>query len=117
VTLVQNPDIIADVARSPAAPLTIGFAAETNDTLENARQKRARKGLNLIVVNDVSDSRIGFNSEMNAVTLIGADGEMTLAMAPKEEIARQLMDRIADLYHSRGVGLAAARDLPLRALD
>ena len=115
--LVQNPDIIVDVARRPNPPLTIGFAAETHDTLDNARQKRKRKGLDLIVVNDVSDTRIGFNSELNAVTLVAADGETTLPMAPKAEIARQLIERIADLHRARAVGATAERGLPLRALD
>jgi phosphopantothenoylcysteine decarboxylase/phosphopantothenate--cysteine ligase len=53
-----------------------GFAAETNDTLQNAREKRARKKLDAIVVNDVSDQRIGFNSMDNAVTLIHTGGEI-----------------------------------------
>ena len=92
-------------------------AAETHDTLDNARQKRRRKGLDLIVVNDVSDTRIGFNSELNAVTLVAADGETTLPMAPKAEIARQLIERIADLHRARAVGATAERGLPLRALD
>lgn len=117
LTLVQNPDIIADVARRPSPPFTVGFAAETHDTLENARQKRKRKGLDLIVVNDVSDARIGFNSEMNAVTLIGANAETTLPMAPKADIALELIEKIAELHRARSVGVTAARELPLRALD
>ena len=70
LALVENPDIIASVVQSGQVKVVVGFAAETNDTLNNAREKRARKGLDAIVVNDVSDQNIGFNSTNNAVTLI-----------------------------------------------
>ncbi|MYG11344.1 MAG: bifunctional phosphopantothenoylcysteine decarboxylase/phosphopantothenate--cysteine ligase CoaBC, partial [Gammaproteobacteria bacterium] len=69
VALVENPDIIASVAALPDAPVVVGFAAETENALDNARLKRRRKGLDAIVVNDVSDPKIGFNSDHNAATL------------------------------------------------
>ena len=68
--LVQNPDIIATVAKRSRRPFVVGFAAETHDTIANARAKLARKGLDMIVLNDVSDRRIGFDSNDNAVTVI-----------------------------------------------
>jgi len=93
--LVQNPDIIATVARSNTRPIVVGFAAETEDTVANARTKLVRKGLDMIVVNDVSDQRIGFNSNDNAVTVITADGEDRIDIGTKSEIARAIIDRVA----------------------
>ncbi len=92
--LVQNPDIIAAVARGSARPIVVGFAAETQDTIENARIKLVRKGLDMIVVNDVSDQRIGFNSNDNAVTVITADGEDRIDIGTKSEIAHAIIDRV-----------------------
>jgi phosphopantothenoylcysteine decarboxylase/phosphopantothenate--cysteine ligase len=92
--LVQNPDIIASVARSTARPFVVGFAAETQDTITNARSKLSRKGLDMIVVNDVSDRRIGFESNDNAVTVISADGEERIDIGSKTEIARAIIDRV-----------------------
>ncbi len=93
--LVQNPDIIAAVARSNVRPIVVGFAAETQDALANARTKLVRKALDMIVVNDVSDQRIGFNSDDNAVTIITIDGEERIDIGSKTEIARAIIDRVA----------------------
>ena len=99
--LVENLDIIAAVASLPDRPLAIGFAAETERALENARDKLARKGLDLIVVNDVSDQRIGFDSDDNEVTLIALDTEQTVPRANKRVVSRVIIERIADLYEQR----------------
>ena len=93
--LVRNPDIVTAVAASEHHPFTVGFAAETNDLLAHARDKMVRKGLDMIVANDVSDSSIGFNSDNNAVTVLWADGEQELAMAGKAALARQIIQLIA----------------------
>ena len=93
--LVRNPDIVAAVANSAQAPFTIGFAAETNDVLSYARDKMQRKGLDMIVANDVSDQNIGFNSDQNAVTVMWNDGEQALPCASKDSIARQIVALIA----------------------
>jgi len=93
--LVRNPDIIAAVAASESHPFTVGFAAETNDLLAHAREKMVRKGLDMIVANDVSDSSIGFNSDNNAATVLWADGEQELALAGKAALARQIIELIA----------------------
>ncbi len=98
VALVENPDIIASVAALPNGPVVVGFAAETENALGNARRKRRRKGLDAIVVNDVSDARIGFNSDHNAATLIWADGEAELAYQSKEALATRLIQHLADLF-------------------
>ena len=95
--LVENPDIIAAVAARPDGPLAIGFAAETEHALEHARDKLTRKGLDLIVVNDVSDARIGFDSTDNQVTLITGDAEQTIPLADKRLVSRAIIERIADL--------------------
>ena len=98
IALVENPDIIASVAALPNAPVVVGFAAETENALDNARRKRRRKGLDAIVVNDVSNPRIGFNSDHNAATLIWADGEVELAYQSKAALAASLIQRLADLF-------------------
>lgn len=99
--LVENPDIIASVVQAQQAKVVVGFAAETHDTLQNAREKRERKGLDAIVVNDVSDQRIGFNSLDNAVTLIHTSGEIDFGVQPKTAIAEQLISRLAELFDLR----------------
>lgn len=95
LTLVRNPDIVATVAASEPRPFTVGFAAETRDLLAYARGKLERKGLDLVVANDVSAAGIGFNSDDNAVTILGPDGEETLPRAGKGSVARALVARIA----------------------
>ncbi len=92
--LEQNPDIIASVAQTKRA-YVVGFAAETEDTIANARAKLSRKKLDMIVLNDVSDRRIGFDSSDNAVTIITRDGEERIAISSKAEIARVLVERVA----------------------
>ena len=104
IELVENPDIIATVARSNPKPLVIGFAAETNNTLEHARAKRERKGLDAIVLNDVSDPRIGFNSPNNAATLIYAAGEVEFARQSKQQLAELLIHHIPKIFSARLVG-------------
>jgi phosphopantothenoylcysteine decarboxylase/phosphopantothenate--cysteine ligase len=93
--LVRNPDIVAAVAASKNRPFTVGFAAETNDLLVHARDKMARKGLDMIVANDVSDRSIGFNSDNNEATVLWTDGEQALALAGKATLARQIIEIIA----------------------
>ena len=94
--LVKNPDIVAAVAASESRPFTVGFAAETQDVLGYARAKMKRKGLDMIIANDVSDSGIGFNSEENEVTVLWPEGEQPLTRANKAAIARQIMELIAE---------------------
>jgi phosphopantothenoylcysteine decarboxylase/phosphopantothenate--cysteine ligase len=94
--LAENADIIASVAKLNDKPLTIGFAAETQAALENARDKRKRKGIDIIVVNDVSDATIGFNGDHNAVTMIWSDGELSLSRRPKVELASAIIEKIGD---------------------
>lgn len=95
--LVRNPDIVTAVAESENRPFTVGFAAETNDVLSYARDKMQRKGLDMIVANDVSDPSIGFNSEHNAATVLWPDGEQALPRASKDSIARHIIELIAQV--------------------
>lgn len=94
----ENPDIIASVASLPERPVVIGFAAETHKVLEHARDKRRRKNLDAIVVNDVSRQGIGFNSDSNAATLIWADGELALPYQTKQSLAQNLVRHIAEIF-------------------
>ncbi len=100
--LVENPDIIKSVANHSARPaLVIGFAAETNDTHKHAREKLHKKGLDAVVVNDVSDPSIGFNSEHNAATLIYAQGEVVLPLQSKRQLAATLIRQIPQIFASQ----------------
>ena len=96
LVLIKNPDIVATIAGSAEKPFTVGFAAETQDVLGYAREKMQRKGLDMIIANDVSQGEIGFNSNDNEVTVIWTDGEKALARANKSAIARQIVELIAD---------------------
>ncbi len=101
--LVQNPDIVAAVAALPDGPVVVGFAAETHDALVHARGKLTRKGLDAIVVNDVSRQDIGFGADENAATLIWADGELTLPKQNKARLSQALLTKLSELFMPRFV--------------
>ena len=101
IHLVENPDIIAGVVKAKPNMLVIGFAAETNDTHKHAKEKLARKGLAAIVVNDVSDPSIGFNSQDNAATLIYANGEVSFPKQSKNSLATNLIQQIPRIFASQ----------------
>ena len=113
LALIENPDIIASVAGQPNPPYTVAFAAETRDPLATARAKRERKGVHAIIVNDVSQSDIGFNGEHNAVTFIDADSEHSLTRQSKQAIATQLMALIAQRVTKHKGSLAVANREPV----
>ena len=93
--LTENPDILATVSGDPKRPkLLIGFAAETEDVVKHAKDKRSRKGADWIVANDVSGSVMG--GDANAVHIISAKGVETLPEMPKAEVAAALVERIAN---------------------
>ena len=97
--LVRTPDILSAVAaqRGGGCRLraVVGFAAETRDVLENAREKLARKRLDLIVANDVSAAGSGFEVDTNRVTLLDASGGVqTLPLMSKAAVAEQIVDRL-----------------------
>ena len=93
--LTENPDILASVAAGTKRPgLLIGFAAETQDVLENAKMKRKRKGVDWIVANDVSGDVMG--GDRNRVNIVTEAGVETLDDMPKADVARALIERVAD---------------------
>jgi phosphopantothenoylcysteine decarboxylase/phosphopantothenate--cysteine ligase len=96
IEMVKNPDIVTAVAASDPRPFVVGFAAETQQVIEYARGKLKRKKLDLIIANDVSDSSIGFNSEINAVTLVSANSEVDLPKEKKSLLARTIITHIAE---------------------
>ena len=101
LTFVRNPDILASVAALPEPPFTVGFAAETQNVAQYAKDKLVRKKLDLIAANDVSRSDIGFNSDENALTLYWTDGEKPLAKANKQQIALQLLEAVAQRFNQK----------------
>ena len=94
--LVKNPDILKSVAESEQSLFCVGFAAETENLLAHARAKLARKGLNMIVVNDVSRSDIGFAADDNEVVVITPKDAVKLEKANKRHLARRLIQLIAE---------------------
>jgi len=99
VQLVPTADILADAAAwrrrgGSHRPLLVGFAAETSDLLERARAKRVRKGIDVIVANDVAQPGAGFEVDTNEVTIIDGAGEETLPLQAKSAIASALADRL-----------------------
>jgi phosphopantothenoylcysteine decarboxylase/phosphopantothenate--cysteine ligase len=104
--LVENPDILATVARrSKDRPsLVVGFAAETEKLLEHARKKLARKGCDLIVANDVSPERGVMGGDQNTLVLLSAQGEVAWPKLGKDEAARRLVEHIGELVSKIGGG-------------
>jgi phosphopantothenoylcysteine decarboxylase/phosphopantothenate--cysteine ligase len=104
VELEPTEDILAGLAAGRTEKQTIvGFAAEHGgDPVARAREKLSRKGTDMIVLNDVSDSRIGFESEQNAVTLVEPGAETVVPMASKAAIAEAILDRVGELRHVSG---------------
>ncbi|ROQ62903.1 phosphopantothenate-cysteine ligase /phosphopantothenoylcysteine decarboxylase [Streptomyces sp. 840.1] len=97
ITLVRNPDILAEVAGRRARPeqIVVGFAAETDDVLANGREKLRRKGCDLLVVNEVGERRT-FGSEENEAVVLAADGEETpVPFGPKEALADTVWDLVS----------------------
>lgn len=99
--LVPTVDILATVCAQSIKPFTVGFAAETENVLENAKQKRMRKGADLIIANDVSRTDIGFDSNENAVSIISEKETIHLEKNSKQKIAQQLLKIIYDQYLTR----------------
>lgn len=95
LTLTENPDILAGLARAPARPrLLVGFAAETENVVPHAEAKLAKKGADWIVANDVSGDVMG--GALNAVHIVRASGVESLPEMPKDAVAAALVERIAD---------------------
>ena len=102
LTLHRNPDILGEIAAASPRPFIVAFAAETDSVEENAREKLRRKGADLIVANDVSDSSIGFDADQNEVLVIGRDGSATrIARAAKSVVANRILDLVVERLPTR----------------
>jgi phosphopantothenoylcysteine decarboxylase/phosphopantothenate--cysteine ligase len=107
VTLELEPtiDILAEIARHKQSQLIIGFAAETQNALENARKKLASKSLDAIVVNDVSREGVGFDSDRNAVTIITQHEVVEVPETTKWEVAQRVLDQVVRLRNPQDTPL------------
>jgi phosphopantothenoylcysteine decarboxylase/phosphopantothenate--cysteine ligase len=105
MTLELEPttDILAELARHKSSQVIVGFAAETENVLENARKKLASKSLDAIVVNDVSREGVGFDSDRNAVTIISHDEVVEVPETSKWDVAQRVLDQVVKLRKRSGV--------------
>jgi phosphopantothenoylcysteine decarboxylase/phosphopantothenate--cysteine ligase len=96
LVLKPTPDILTGlVARRRPGQVLVGFAAETNDVVARGRKKLRRKGVDMLVVNDVSAPGAGFDHDTNAVTILEADGSTTeIALTSKDAVANAVLDRV-----------------------
>lgn len=102
VVMDKNPDILKTLGARKTHQVLVGFAAETQNLLANAREKVEKKNLDMIVANDVTAAGAGFNADTNIVKLLYADGEMlALEQMPKTEVANRILDEALKLYHKR----------------
>ena len=90
--LTPTADILAEIARRKQGQIVIGFAAETENFLENARKKLASKSLDAIVVNDVSKEGVGFDTDRNAVTILTASETISVPETTKWDVAQRILD-------------------------
>jgi phosphopantothenoylcysteine decarboxylase/phosphopantothenate--cysteine ligase len=95
--LEATVDILSEIARHKNSQIVVGFAAETQNALENARMKLASKSLDAIVVNDVSLEGVGFDSDRNAVTVITHDSVVEVPETTKWEVAQRVLDEVVRL--------------------
>jgi phosphopantothenoylcysteine decarboxylase / phosphopantothenate---cysteine ligase len=95
--LEPTTDILSEITRQKTSQIVIGFAAETENVLENARKKLAAKSLDAIVVNDVSREGVGFDSDRNAVTIISQTEVLDVPETSKWEVAHRVLDQAVKL--------------------
>jgi len=100
--LEATPDILKELSLQKGTQIIVGFAAETENVLENARQKLVSKNLDAIVVNDVSREGVGFDSDRNAVTIISRDEVVEVPETTKWEVAQRVLDQVVrQLQHRK----------------
>ena len=100
LSLEKTPDILAEVAALANPPFTVGFAAETENLARNAKQKLAKKNLDMVAANRVGDG-LGFDSDRNALEVYWRHGSQSLGTASKELLARQLLELIVARYREQ----------------
>ena len=106
IRLEPTDDILAAVAREAGDRVVIGFAAETENVIENARKKLREKGATLIVANDVSASDSGFDVDTNRIALVSPEGVVELPLLSKREAAEQIIDAAIKERNARPLSLA-----------
>ena len=94
--MTENKDILKSVGAMENKPYLVGFAAETNDLIKNAKLKLSKKKLDLIVANDISNTEIGFDSDENEVTLINNEIELFIEKGPKKRVASKIIQYISE---------------------
>jgi len=99
--LEATPDILQELSRKKSSQIVVGFAAETENVLENARQKLVAKNLDAIVVNDVAREGVGFDSDRNAVTIITRDEIIEVPETTKWEVAQRVLDQVVHIRQHR----------------
>jgi phosphopantothenoylcysteine decarboxylase/phosphopantothenate--cysteine ligase len=99
--LEATPDILKELGLRKQSQIMVGFAAETENVLESARQKLVAKNLDVIVVNDVSREGVGFDSDRNAVTIISHEKVVEIPETTKWEVAQRVLDQIVRLRQQR----------------
>jgi phosphopantothenoylcysteine decarboxylase/phosphopantothenate--cysteine ligase len=99
--LEPTPDILKAISLKRGTQVLVGFAAETENVLENARQKLVSKNLDAIVVNDVSREGVGFDTERNAVTIITRDDVVEVPETTKWEVGQRVLDQVVRLRQPR----------------
>ena len=93
--LRKTPDILSNVSRNRHdRMIVVGFAAETNDVVGYARSKMEKKGLDMVVANDITKDGAGFNTDTNIATIISRRGEMELPLMSKRELADRILDEV-----------------------
>jgi len=105
IVLERTPDILAEVGKQKGRRIVVGFAAETENLVANARKKLQRKNLDLIVANDVSQPGAGFDSDTNLVKILDAQGGVEeLPLQAKRAVADRILDRVVALLKQRSQG-------------
>ena len=94
--LIKNPDILAELCKNKTSQTIVGFCAESENLMENAKAKIEKKGCDYLIANDISRKDIGFNSEENEVTVLSQNGAIKkISKAPKSVIARKILECIS----------------------
>lgn len=95
LTLVKNPDILKEISSIKKSQIVVGFCAESENLIENAKEKIAKKGCDFLIANDISRKDIGFSSDYNEVTILDKNGNMTkIERADKTTVARKIFEAI-----------------------
>lgn len=95
LTLVKNPDILKEISSIKKSQIVVGFCAESENLIENAKEKIAKKGCDFLIANDISRKDIGFSSDYNEVTILDKNGNMTkIERADKATVARKIFEAI-----------------------